>query len=771
MTTCRRISQLLLLAPLALPLALLSGCAANNGPPADPTPPIELADPLIGSGGRLLAIGSTSVSATVPFGMVKPGPDTTTAKELLATDRLSGYNYNDELITAFSQLHIHGAGIADYGVLGVMPTRGFSAAKTDERGYRAAVDKASEVAAPGYYAATLAEHDIKAELTATSRVALHRYTFNRPSDDDYLLVDAAHVINSCKVSEATIAVDAARGELSGSLRYQGGFTARYGGLRVFFVIKVDQDITSWSLWQQGELLPQATSARASDDAGVRLGAAIRVDSSRPVVLKIGISFVDLAGARANLEQEAAAKDFETVRGEASAAWADALASITVAGGSQAQRRIFYSALYHAHLSPATFSDVDGRFRFLDKISEARGFTFYSDLTLWDTYRTVHPLFNLVQPRVQRDIVRSLLEMHALGGHLPRCPVGPGYGGCMISTPADIVISESYLKGITDFDVDAAYQAMLQNATTPVAHGGRAEVQSYVKLGYVPGDLVSGSVARTQENGIADAAIAKLAAKLGFDNQAQQLEARAKGYRKLWDPALGFVRGKKADGSWLVPADKFDPVDVAAAATISSNEYVEGTAWQYLWLAPHDPAGLAEMLGGKAAFVERLETFFSSKETNFLAKKIGYSSYYWHGNEPVLHSAYLFALAGAPQRTQYWVHQIMSHSYSTEVDGLAGNDDCGTLSSWYLFSAAGFYPIAGQTRYVIGSPIFSRVRLRLTGGKVLEIKADGASAENIYVQSAKLDGKPLSSPELSHDAIRDGATLELTMGASPSQWGE
>jgi predicted alpha-1,2-mannosidase len=754
-------------------ISMLLACSTEEpGPPVDDTPPVDLVNPYIGSGGKLAGVGSTSVTATIPFGMAKPGPDTTNVHGDLPTDHFSGYYYFDKYVNGFSQVHIHGTGATDYGALLLMPTRGFDANKTTEKGYRAAFSKENEIPAPGHYTVTLEDPEIKAELTASLRAAVHRYTFSAPGKEDHVVIDLGHALWDCWVSEARVEVDAKSSEVFGWLRYKGSLTGRYGGIKLHFVARFNRSFDDWTLWQEeGQLMPKAASAEAvsaADKESVRVGAAVRVDSKEPVEVQVALSYVDLAGARNNLEKELSGKDFDDVQADARAAWSEALDSVKVEGGTKEERVIFYTGLYFAMFTPTTFSDADGRYPGLDgQVHQAKGFSFYSDLTLWDTYRTVHPLYILIQPRIQHEIVLSFIKMLEQGGRLPKCPVGPGYGSCMISTPADTIIAETYLKGITDFDVDKAYAAMKVDATTALPSGGRDAVEEYAKLGYVPGDDVNGSTARTLENGIADAAIARLAKKLGHAQDAQQLEKQAKSYENLWDPVAKFIRGKRADGTWLMEPERFEPV----AWEGGNGEYIEGTAWQYLWLVPHDPAGLSKLLGGDAAMVDKLETFFSSPETNYVAKKLGWRSYYWHGNEPDIHAAYLFAAVGAPDRTQYWVRHTMKDAYSTEPDGLAGNDDCGTLASWYVFSAAGFYPIAGQTHYYIGSPVFRRTSFKLGDGKTLEVIAENASEENLYVQSARLNGEPLDQPRFEHDAIKDGGKLELVMGPEPSAWGK
>ena len=488
-----------------------------------------------------------------------------------------------------------------------------------------------------------------------------------------------------------------------------------------------------------------------------LSAGVSFGAVSDLTWRIGLSAVDVEGARANLAAEVGEQDFDAIRSQASQRWSQTLSKVRLAGGSPEQRSIFYTALYHSQLTPTLFSDLDGRYTGFDKqIHQAQGFRYYTDFSLWDTYRTTHPLFVLIDPQAQRDMLTSLLAMKEQGGFLPKWPAGTGYTGCMIGTPADLVFADSYLKGITDFNVEAAFAAVVENATTAQAQVGRAGVESYLALGYVPSDEHGGSVSRTQEFAVADGAIAEWATALGREPEAQAFALRAQSYKNLYDPETGFFRGRRADGGWSEPAQNFEELDWDHPDT------TEGTAWQYLWLAPQDVEGLMELMGGRTAFAERLEAFFATPEpedplAEFLPKR-----YYWHGNEPDIHAAYLFNDAGRPDRAQYWLRHIMATRYGVGPDGLSGNDDCGTLSAWYVFSASGFYPNAGHSRYWIGSPLFERVVFSLEGGGEFEVRALGAGPERLHVEGARLDGRSLTEPFFEHGQIAQGALLELDM---------
>ncbi len=749
-----------------LPLAAITmsfclGCGANGSGTPEPTPAVDLVDPFIGSGGHYFGFGSAFMGACRPHGMAKPGPDTSKENGAAAFHHFSGYHFDDDYVHGFSQVHIHGTGAPDYGALLLMPTSGFSAEKTGERGYRSRFSKSTEQAEPGYYAVTLDDHGIRAELTATERCGLYRFSYAADETEPVLIVDPSHALPDCEVADAELAATETGGGVHGWLQYQGALTGRSGGFRLYYEMRFSRPAQGWTAWV-GQDLSEGSQSVVGPEVGMAFSFS---PNAEPLLVTVGLSYVDLDGARANLAAEIPDRDFERVRDEAREAWAAELARVEIQGGTGDEQEIFYTAVYHAFLTPTLFTDVDGRYTgFDEQIHQAEGFTYYTDFSLWDTYRTVHPLFVLVAPDRQRDMVESLLAMYRQGGHLPKWPAGTGYTGCMIGTPADVTIADTYIKGITDFDVETAYDAVVANATTAQPSGGRAEVERYVELGYLPADEVDGSAARTLEFGVADAAIAAWAAALGRADDAAAFAERSGGYRHLWDPELRFLRGRNADGAWFEGDSDFNELDWNAPY------YVEGNAWHYLWLVPHDPAGLAELFGSAEAMAEKLEAFFATPEPEDPLGEFLPPNYYWHGNEPDIHAAYLFDELGRPERTQHWVRHVLATRYGAGPDGLAGNDDCGTLSSWYVFSASGFYPSAGQTRYWIGSPVFERVVFHLGDDRTFEIEAKDASAENLYIQAARLNGQDLDRPWFEHGEIAAGGELVLQMGPEPSGWG-
>jgi len=719
-------------------------------------------DPFIGSGGLYFGYGSAFVGPSRPWGLAKPGPDTVGDLGMVAFHHFSGYHPDDTLLHGFSQVHISGTGAVDYGALLLVPSLGFDASKVRESGYRTRMDKASEEAAPGYYAVALPELGVRAELTATERVAVHRYTFPAGAGEPVLILDASHALPDCHVSDARVEVAGDGRTASGFVHYHGALTGRSGGFRLHFVLELSRATSGWTAFEGGVLSDGAPLA-----AGAEAGVAFRFGPlDGPLTVKIGLSYVDAEGARANLAAEAAGRGFDELRDEARRAWSEALGRVRVAGGSQADRTRLYTALYHALLHPTRVGDADGRYTGFDlQVHQAEGFAYHTDFSLWDTYRVLHPLLVILFPEAQRDMLRSLLAMKAQGGFLPRWPAATGYTGCMIGTPADVVFADSYLKGVDDFDVEAAFQAVVENAARPMDRIGRPGVARYLELGYVPADEFGGSAALTLEYGVADGAIAAWAEVLGRPEEAAAFRARSQGYRLLWDPQTRFLRGRNADGSFAVDADGgFNPLDWAAPY------YVEGDAWQYSWLAPHDPAGLVGLFPEPAAAAEKLEAFFATPEPDDPLNEFLPRRYYWQGNEPDIHAAYLFNDAGRPDLAQYWVRQVLATSYGTGVDGLPGNDDLGTMSAWFVFSAAGFYPSAGQESYWIGSPLFERLVLEPEPERRLEVRALGASPTRLYVGAAHLNGRRLDAPRFSHRDIQGGGRLDLDLQAEPSTWG-
>lgn len=755
--------------------ALAAGCAdapaAPDLPPTEVTQPATYAAPLIGSGGFAYRNGSAFPGAAAPHGLAKVGPDTKGPWGTVGFLHFSGYWYGDDTVQGFSHLHLHGTGATDYGVLGVMPLDDFSAERTRPDGYGSLMRKETEEASPGYYAVTLRRGNIRSELVATTHAAQHRYRFDDAVRRKALLFDLDHHLESGEISSAELKLDAALNRLSGHLRSVGGMSRGFGGYELYFAARTRAPWREALVWSEG-----AAPAAGTQATGKGVGAVLIFDSAQtsagpagePIELQVGLSLVSEENAAANLESELPAWDLEQTRNKTLASWEALLKTLRITGGSEPERRMFYSALYRSFLMPSTHSDVDGRYLGFDgKIHQADGFNYVSDLSLWDTYRTLHPLYSLIAPTAALDSVRSLLAMAQARGAFPKWPLAGGDSGSMIGAPAELVVADAYLKGITGFDAEAAYQilrAAAMDGTAPTGgRGGRDHVEDYLRLGYVP-SYVSGSVSLTTEYARGDFALSQLAAALGHASDAQLFGERARSYRNLYDAKSGFLRGRAADGtfSWMT----YSP-------TKYGEEYVEANGWQSLWMNDHDAAGLSAMLGGDAALVSKLSQMFEGTRADWdasdqSAAQFGAElpAYYWPGNEPDIHAAYLFALLGRPELTSRWVRWLMATQYNDSATGLPGNDDGGTMSAWYIFSALGFYPIVGSDRYVLAAPLFARIEIALAGG-VFTIEAPGVSAERSHVEAITLDGVPLTGRELRHSELRAGRTLHFTMGPMPA----
>ncbi|MBI2891645.1 MAG: glycoside hydrolase family 92 protein [Nitrospirae bacterium] len=761
------------------PLVFAGACSDN----AETEPESALAmrsavsyvDPLIGSGGGGFAQGNAFPGATAPFGMVKVGPDT--AGELAGAGfaHTAGYWYYDSLIQGFSHTHMHGTGVADYGSVLFMPTLGMSTAKLREEGYASRFSRDAESAAPGYYSVTL-DNSIRVELTATERAAHHRYTFPA-SDEATVLVDLGHALGSGKVTTANMAIDAPAREISGWLLSAGDFVGSGGAFKVYFSAVFLQPFERSGVWIGGDLRTGVAHAESADESGVRLGGYVQFAASpeRPIEVQVGISYTGVDAARVNRETEVSGMTFEDVRADTETRWEALLRRIEVFGGTEPQRRMFYTALYHTLLMPTLFIDAAGTYMGLDlQVHRAEGFRYHTDFSLWDTYRTLHPLLLLAYPEIQRDLVVSLVKMSEEGGILPRWPLATHETSSMVGSPADFVIAESYLKGVRDFDVETAYEKMKLIAESPPPPGakgsGRNGIRDCIEVGYCPADRMGGSVSLTQEYAYADFAIALLAGALGRSEDRDRSLERSLRYRLLWDPQTEFFRPRTTSGAWADP-DRFDPDGIL------QDHYVEGNAWQYLWLAPHDVRGLVELFGGGDALLAKLDRFFELSRASTPQALVSGSAryvmpdpYYWHGNEPDMHAAYVYTLTGRPSRGVPWIRWILETKYSDGPDGLNGNDDAGTLSAWYVFSAIGLYPLAGTDIYLVGSPVFERAVVNRPDG-LWTLDAPGAAPDRPFVQSARLGNRRLARPWLRHADLQAHRLLRLEMGVDPSTWGE
>jgi predicted alpha-1,2-mannosidase len=673
-------------------------------------------NPFIGTEGH----GHTFPGAIVPFGMVQLSPDT----RLTGWDGCSGYHYSDSKVYGFSHTHLSGTGISDYGDILLLPTVG----PTDGK-YASFFRHKNEKATPGYYSVQLDDHDILVELTTTSRVGMHRYTFPR-TDDARVVLDLAH---RDKVLDSGFRITDDK-TVVGWRRSQAWAKDQV----VFFALQFSRPFTS-----KGE------TYFGFDTRG-----------GKPLLVKVAISSVDIDGALKNLKAEVDHWDFDKVRADAAAAWNAELGKIEAIGGTDAQLTNFYTGLYHAMTAPNLFMDVDRRYRGRDfKIHKAGGFTNYTVFSLWDTFRAAHPLYAIIDQKRTRDFIRTFLVQYEQGGRLPVWELAANETDTMIGYHAVSVIADAAVKGIDGFELEKAFAAMKHSAE--LRHYG---LGPYIEKGFIEAEEERESVSKVLEYAYDDWCIAQVARMLGKTEDYKRYITRAQSYKNVFDPESGFMR-PRSNGDWL---KAFDPREVTFAFT-------EANSWQYTFFAPQDISGLIDLMGGREKFAGQLDLMFAAESRTTGRQQVditGLIGQYAHGNEPSHHMAYLYNYVGQPWKTQSRVRQIMDQFYKPEPDGLIGNEDCGQMSAWYVLSAAGFYPVTpGSTVYAIGTPLFPELRFKLENGKTFTARASGVSTGNIYIQSAKLNEKPYGKSYLLHRDLMAGGELVFEMGARPNRnWG-
>ena len=710
----------------------------------------EYVNPFIGT----MSGGNTFPGAVVPWGMVSVSPHNN-------LNAASGYVYNPNMstnpsfISGFGHTHISGPGCPDFGSAVLMPTTG--EIELDEVDFRSFYD--SEEAKPGYYKTMLVKYQIKAEMTATTRTGISRYTFPARNGDANIMINASSNLSPRRKRGKIKNIS--NTEVEG-WNMSGEFCLGGNEQITYFVAQFSKPADSYGTWNAGQI------SSAIEESGNDVGAFFKFTTSadEAIFVKVGISYVSIENARLNLQVEQIInnKGFEEIKTEAFNAWNKALSRITVEGGTEDQKTIFYTALYHMLIHPNVFNDVNGAYPAMGhgEIKSAEGFTRYTLYSLWDTYRTVHPLLTLVYPEKQLDMVKSIIAIYEEGGWLPKWELASGDIFGMVGDPAALVIVDTYLKGVTQFDTKTAYEAMIKSATqTP--NRIRPGLRAYLNYEYIPmddkmGEFVWGAVSTTLEYNLADWTIAQLAKAWGRQSDYFEYMRRAGFYKNLFDSTTGFLRPKNADGSWYEP---FDPSALNGELGWEGSGgpgYVEGNAWQYTFFVPHDVYGLRDLFGSDEAFVEKLQETFDNGQFGL-----------W--NEPDFAYPYLFTyIEGEEWRTQKEVRASLKKYFGTGPGGLPGNDDAGTTSGWYVFSAMGFYPdCPGSIRYSIGSPIFDRVTITLNKnfypGEKFVIQANNNSDENIYIQSVSLNGERYSKPYLNHIDIISGGTITLEMGSA------
>ena len=726
-------------------------------------------NPFIGTSGfPTYTSGDDIPGPTMPFGMVRLSPET---KFFLgnhffeeSTVSTAGYYYGDRQIMGFSHTRLIGTGAYDGGHFRVFPSAGAKSLRNYSEGKYHKFSHKNEIAFPGYYAVKFNKPGILAELTPTERVGIHRYTFSK-KDVPHIIIDISSSLGLGKSDNGEVEIHQETQEITGTIHTYGNFASRYGGQQIYFAARFDKPIKSFSILKNEKDMIQETKV-----SGDKLIADFSFEKTTPeleIGLKLAISYVSVENAKENLETETNGFSFDEIVEKAKHEWEEKLSLVKIDGATDEQKYIFYTALYHSFQMPTLFTDVNGDYKGFDKkVHKAEGFQYFTDMSLWDTFRTIHPLFTLLAPGKQRDMLVSLVKMSEQGGVLPRWPSGYGYTGSMLGASADIVIAESYLKGITDFDVETAYQSMKESALgINIPDKGfrpRNGISEYLKYNYCPADLMGEAVSKTLEYCYADDAISKLAKALGKEEDAKLFATHSTYYKNIWNPETQYFQPRDTSGKFV---EKFDPLLLTYFDSDGeyTDDYVEGSALQWRWALFFDAKGLISLFKNKDYFISELNDFFEKSKP-----ERGYwnpGSYYWHGNEPDIHAAYLFNYAERPDLTQKWVRWILENKYGSGPNGLDGDDDAGTLSAWYVFSSLGFYPVAGSEIYQIGAPLFQHSELKV-GENTFSIIAENYSPDNRYVKKIWLNEKLLQRTWLSHQEIVEGGTLRFEMSSLP-----
>lgn len=695
--------------------------ASNNQASTNLT---QYIDQRIGTGGH----GHVFLGANVPFGYVQLGP----SEHTRGWDWCSGYHDSDSVLIGFGHQHMSGTGIGELGDVAFLPVLEASQKEV-------VFSHANENVRPGYYAVKLQQPNVWVELTATKRAGFHRYTFGADTKQAKLILDLFQGIGWD--SPTDYAVDETTATSIAGHRFSTGWAKNQ---KNFFVAEFSQPVTVEPL-----------------DSGRWM---IRIsDVTQPILIKVGLSAVSIANAKQNLKAEIPDWDFRKVVDAADEAWNEALAKVKIETSDPAARRIFYTSMYHSMIAPSVFSDVNGEYRGADGKVYKGDFNNYTTFSLWDTYRAAHPLMTIIHKDMLTDIANTLVNIYRQQGKLPVWHLMGNETDCMVGNPGIPVLADLVLKGYVK-DKEAAFEAMKKSAM--LDERGLGLLKQY---GYLPYDKdpEMETVAKGLEYALADDCVAKVARLLGKKADAKYFGERAKSYRHYFDKQTGFMRGLSSDGKFRTPFNPFSTVH-------RQDDYTEGNAWQYTWLVPHDVHGLVKLFGSEANFTTKLDSLFIVDGTlgdNASPDISGLIGQYAHGNEPSHHVLYMYNYVGQPWKAARLIRQTMSEMYNDELDGLSGNEDVGQMSAWYILSAMGLYQVepAGG-KYIIGSPIVDKATMNVGDGKTFTIVCPDNSKENIYVQSAKLNGKPYTKSYIMYDDIMRGGTLELQMGNKPSKWG-
>ncbi len=736
----------------------------------------QYVDPMIGTA----KMGHTYPGATVPFGSVQLSPDTDTIPYAVngrynpeVYKYCAGYQYEDSTIVGFSHTHFSGTGHSDLGDFLIMPTTGDlklnpGTEQDPDSGYRSKFSHADESASPGYYSVVLKDYGIKAEMTATTRVGMHQYTFQE-TDNPHVVFDLMHGIYNYDEKNVWTFVRVENDTLVTGYRQTHGWARTR---TVYFAMSFSKPITNygsanydkktyhgfWRRFDQADNFPEIAGEK------IKMYFDFDLNKDQKLNIKFAISPVSSAGALQNMKEEIPHWDFEEVKNNARSRWNTELNKIAITSEDDEEKINFYTAMYHAFLGPTVYMDTDNKYRGLDmNIHPAEDFTNYTSFSLWDTYRALHPLFNILQPERNANMIKSMIAHQKQSVH-HMLPIWSHYANenwCMIGYHSVSVIADAIVKGNVDFDTEAALNACVQTARTRYFDG----IGYYMDMGYVPEDKDGSSVSKTLEYAYDDWAIAQAAKKLGKNAIYEEFIRRSENYKNVYDAKSGFMRPRLSDGSFKPDFD---------ALNTHGQGFIEGNSWNYSLYVPHDPASMIAMMGGKEQFTMRLDSLFTMElpdkyfENTEDITREGLIGNYVHGNEPSHHVAYLYNWTDTPWKTQDKIRMILDSKYKTGADGLSGNDDFGQMSAWYIFSSLGFYPVApGSVDYSLGSPAISNAVINLDNGNSFEVVVKNQSPQNVYVQKVELNGKPLARPLITHGAIMSGGNLTFHMSNRPN----
>ncbi len=694
-------------------------------------------NPKIGTGGH----GHVFVGANVPFGFVQLGPTSIPQ----TWDWCSGYHDSDNTVIGFSHTHLSGTGIGDLFDITVMPVIGPTTPargteEDPESGAWSYADRSKEVAEPGYYSVPLIRYNITAEMTATARVGLHRYTFPE-ADDAAILLDLQNGGCWDSVYDADVQL----------VKNDGGDIIALCGHRFSHGWARNQKLFFWAAFNRA--IPEVEFEKDKLYTRCKIGHTSAGDQ---ILMKVALSPVSVEGAKANMAAELPGWDFEAVKADARSAWNKELGKMQIECKDQDTRTVFYTALYHSMIAPSLYNDVDGQYRGSDDVVRQGDFQNYTTFSLWDTYRAAQPLMTLIHPERMDDIVKTFYNIYKEQGDLPVWHLMGNETDCMVGNPGLIVFADAIVKG---FRAGLTDQQILDAMVTTANMPDRGQ-NFRLTYGYIPADLYHESVANDMEYAIADAALANAAAYLGQDKLAAEFTERSHSWRHFWDPKTQFLRGRKTDGSFTEP---FDPI----YSRHETSDYTEGTGWQYLWLVPQDVDGLVQLFGSEQATVAKLDGLFEAPDhiegENASPDISGLIGQYAHGNEPSHHTIYLYSMLGQPDKAADRLRQVYKEMYFNDVEGLAGNEDVGQMSGWYLMSSMGFYQVEpALPRFWFGAPLFEKMVVKVAGGD-FTITAKGVTSGKTHIKSVKLNGQAYALPYIEYKDIVAGGTLEYIMG--------